>query len=110
MRIYISGKADDLFENTEKHFLEAERKLRKMFPKVKVINPKKLEPCLKSVGWAEYMEMFFSMMMESEAVFMLEGWEDSKRARIEKEYAAVSDKIILYESMLFPRKTEKPTP
>jgi hypothetical protein len=55
-------------------------------------------PCFKS--WEDYMRYDIKMLCDCEYIFMLEGWENSKGAKIEKYIAeSIGIKTIYHDSI-----------
>lgn len=80
--MYISGKMTGLPDKGKAAFAEAEEYLRKMG--FVVLNPAVLPDGLDG---NRYMPMCIAMIDAADAVVMLDGWEDSPGARLEKAYA-----------------------
>lgn len=102
MKVYISGA---ITNNPHYHyqFGEAEAKLIKEGHAV-------LNPC-KNEGFTyrEYINMGLCELMHCDAIYMLEGWENSTGAKLEYEYAiAVGLEVMGYKPEIKPVKlTEK---
>lgn len=85
MKIYISGPITGVDEYLERFDL-AEKAL--VAAGYEVVNPARVNLYLpESTTYAQYMEMSFVMLEMCDTVFFLEGWENSKGARMEFEYA-----------------------
>ena len=85
MKIYISGPITGV-EGYLKRFDLAENAL--VAAGYEVVNPAKVNRYLpESTTHDQYMEMSFVMLEMCDTVFFLEGWENSKGARMEFEYA-----------------------
>lgn len=85
MKIYISGPITGV-EGYLKRFDLAENTL--VAAGYEVVNPAKVNRYLpESTTHDQYMEMSFVMLEMCDTVFFLEGWENSKGARMEFEYA-----------------------
>ena len=94
MKIYISGKITGTTDYM-KRFESAERTLSKYYT---VINPAKVNAQLpKETTWEEYMKMSMTMIRMCNAIYMLKGWEDSKGARLEYNYAVENNYKIFFE-------------
>lgn len=90
--IYIAGRISGN-EKYREQFYEAEERLREQG--FLTINP----ACLPDDLPAEkYMPICLAMVQAADAVYMLDGWERSAGAQIERSYALYQKKKIYYES------------
>lgn len=97
MKIYISGSISNN-PNYKEDFERAEDYLQREYPNAEIINPALVNSYLpKSTTHEEYMKMSFCMLDMADAIFMIDGWENSCGARQEYGYALAKDKIILVE-------------
>ena len=92
MKIYISGQMAKR-PNYKEIFEKAENDLTEKG--YTVINPAWLP---KGLGTTRYMPICMAMIDGCDAIFMLNGWENSKGACLEKAYAEYQEKLIIYES------------
>lgn len=102
MKTYISGKITGLsFEEATKNFEEAEELLNNwgMSP----VNPLK-NGLMRSENWEKHMIRDIEMLMDCDAILMLDNWADSKDARIEKYIAEEKGMIVLSENGLLEIK------
>ena len=86
IRVYIAGP---ITGNPDymKEFDEAE-KLLSQNNYLSVVNPAKLSAMLpKDFKWHEYMEVDLELLRHCDAIYMLDGWEQSEGARIERSIA-----------------------
>ena len=96
MKIYISGKMGDIPENRIRHrFKEVADYLRQeghvpVNPAVMLDNP--------GLEYEDYMSIDFSMLHVCDAIYMLEGWEESEGAKRELTYAINTGKKIIMEA------------
>ena len=93
MKIYIAGSITGT-PDYQQHFAEAERRLRDaghvtMNPATLALN--------EGFYHAEYMHICFAMLRVCRAVYMLDGWRDSKGATMEYEFALKTQKVIMFE-------------
>jgi nucleoside 2-deoxyribosyltransferase len=97
-KVFISGGIT-LEPNAEEKFGRAEKMLLKQG--CSVLNPFALNDAMKPIEdflHQDFMEVTLSMLSISDAVYMLKGWENSKGARIEYDYAIQTRKEIIFES------------
>jgi len=81
MVVYISGKVSGLdIEVSKKSFQEAENKMIELG--YKVINPLKL-PNDHDKTWESYMRVCITYLTKCDAIYMLDGWENSKGSNLE---------------------------
>ena len=93
MKIYISGKITGITDYIQR-FERAEKALSNYI----VINPAKVNAQLPiETTWEEYMQMSMTMLKMCNAIYMLKGWEDSKGARLEYNYAVENNYKIIFE-------------
>ena len=80
--IYVSGPVTKN-KNATTQFNEADKFIRKLghIP----LNPIRIDPPhpLKKDKWLYYMRKSVELLVKSDALFLLDGWEKSKGARIE---------------------------
>lgn len=95
MRIYISGKITGTTDFMER-FAEAERKLKEKGHKV--LNPAHANSYMPDdATHKEYMKISFALLDMADAIYMLEGWKDSKGANQEYGYALAKNYLIFEE-------------
>jgi len=95
MKIYISGPITGV-DNYSDNFNCVEDKLKAAG--FAVINPAKLNECMDPIDtpWRQYVDVGLVMLNCCDAVYMLDGWESSAGALIEKKAAEKANKIIIY--------------
>ena len=90
--VYIAGRISGN-EKYKEQFYEAENLLREQG--FLTINPACLPDDLPP---DRYMPICLAMVQAADAVYMLDGWERSAGAQIERSYALYQGKQIYYES------------
>lgn len=101
--IYISGQitgTDDYMER----FAEAEKQLTERG--YTVINPAKINANLpENTPYKRYIDISLELLRGCDSIYMLDGWEESKGARLEYYYAETMGYKILHQMSL--RKSQK---
>lgn len=94
-RIYISGA----ITGVDNYLAIFEKKHRELMSNTcAVINPALINsylPC--DTSWKDYMKVSLAMLETADVIYMLKGWESSKGARLEHEYAKSHGYKIIYE-------------
>ena len=89
MKVYIAGSITN-DPNYVEHFKKAEEKL--IAEGHAVINP------VKNLGFSyrEYIDMGLCELMKCDAIYLLDGWENSAGARLEMTYAVTVGMTVIY--------------
>lgn len=97
MKIYISGAITGT-DNFMERFAKAEKKLSEQG--YSVVNPAKVNAQLPSdTDYEDYMKMSFCMLSMCDAIYLLRGFEKSRGAKRELEFAKSEDMEIMYEEV-----------
>jgi len=91
--VYIAGPMTGIEEHNVPAFNAAASYLQDIGAEVK--NPADNED--PSLTWQDYMRMSLVMISESDAMYMLRGWEKSKGATLEHTIAQALGLTIMYE-------------
>ena len=91
-RVYLSGAITSCYETYEDTFAHKQIELEKAGNIV--INPALLPKGLDS---DRYMPICFAMVDACDTIYMMKGWENSKGARLERDYALYHGKDVEYE-------------
>lgn len=95
MKVYISGPITGTTDYMER-FAQIERRL--MRSGYTVVNPAKVNAKLPAdTTHAEYMEMSFTMLDMCDAIFMMNGWQQSRGAGMEFDRAVRNGMTIGFE-------------
>lgn len=95
MLIYLSGGITNV-PNYLERFAKTETLLTKIGDTV--INPAKINAQLpKGTDYDDYMRLSFVLLDMADAIYMMDGWEESKGARMELLKAYQTGKRIIFE-------------
>ena len=101
MKIYISGKITGLTkEEYVSNFLEAEKHLTGQGHEV--ANPVKFVEGIDLNDYPKLMGKSIEELLNCDAIYMLNNWQDSKGAKTELNTALIYEKAIIYESEAAP--------
>lgn len=92
-KIYISGAMASRMETYKEEFQKAQEKIESEYHAV-VINPAALPTGLDEKA---YMPICLKMIDAADTIYMMNGWEQSKGAVLEKMYAEYQGKAVVYE-------------
>lgn len=99
MKIYISGGISKLDPNeARKRFADAEEALTELG--YEVYNPEKIGRMMPNLEYKQYMRHDINMLLDSDAVVILPGWETSDGATAER-YLAHACRIPIYNAVEF---------
>ena len=93
-KIYISGPISGTNDYMER-FAEAEKEMAEKG--YVVINPAKVNaelPPPPDTSYEQYMKMSLLMLSDADEIYMMSGWEESKGAKLEFEYAKATKKPV----------------
>lgn len=93
MTIYLSGSISNCLDTYEAKFAEAEQFCRELG--YVVINPALLPLGLES---DRYMPICLAMLDAADAIFMIEGWGESRGAALELAYAEYQGKLVIHDT------------
>jgi len=91
MKIYIAGKVRGL-NNYKEVFKKAENKLQAKGHIT--LNPAELP---EGMNGEDYMRICIPMLDVSDAIYLLNNWQDSEGAKVEKSYAECQGKMIFFD-------------
>lgn len=98
MKIYISGGITDV-EDYQRNFSNAEQELRKEYPEAEIENPvifgKEVEEKISEPKWKDYMKNCISHLLDCDAIYQIDGWQNSKGARLEYFIATCLDFTVI---------------
>lgn len=94
MKIYLSGKISGIVEEAKERFSDAQRELEEKG--YSVINPMKI-PHYHDNSWHSYMREDVKALCDSDAIYMLSNWTDSKGAIIEHTIAMYLGLKVFYQ-------------
>lgn len=95
MKAYVSGRISGINQNLARSRFDEAEQLLSSVGFDDVFNPMKHQDC---ETWQQYMRRDIAELMKCDVIFMLDGWELSKGARIEHSIAQKIAMPILYET------------
>ena len=94
-RVYISGAITGTINYIER-FNKVEKYLSEL--EYETVNPAKILSYLPiTTTHSEYMVVSYALLDICDGIYMMDGWLDSKGAKMEYDYAIRNGKKILYE-------------
>lgn len=96
MRIYVSGAITGTTDY-KKRFKKAEKELLKKG--YEVINPVNIAENLPPLKYYEYLTIDLNLLSICDAIYMLEGWQNSNGAIMEYRIASASNKLVIFENI-----------
>lgn len=104
MKVYISGPITGTHDYMWR-FAEAEKQLKA--DGFSVANPAGLSTIMPAdATYEDYMKMCFTMLDICDAIYMLEGWQNSYGANREYGYALGKDMIIMLQDNVTNRQND----
>ena len=94
MIVYIAGKMRGLPNYGRENFANAEKKLKDAG--LLVLNPATLPIGMED---SKYLPICLAMLDASDAIYLLNNWNDSVGAKVEAAYAKAQGKVIWYEDL-----------
>ena len=94
MKVYISGAITNN-PNYMQDFQQAEEKLLKAG--YETVNPTKIVPYDENKTWKDYMKEDIKVLVDCDAIFMMNGWKESKGALVEHTLAEILEMEVIYE-------------
>ena len=95
-KIYLSGAISSRpIDQARRQFAEAEAKLQEWG--FEVLNPFN-NGLIESASWGDHMKADIKMLLGADAIYMLDGWVESKGARLEYIIAGALGMSINYQN------------
>lgn len=99
--IYISGKITGTNDYMQR-FEQVERDLSDSYGDDElIINPARVNAQLpKECSYSDYLTISLALLSLCDRIYMMSGWEDSRGARLEHDYAVAHGYDVLYEDSI----------
>ena len=96
--IFLSGKLDNTDE-AYNSFADAEEFIKsyRLFDGDRVVNLTRISEVLPALTPYQYRSIAYQFINICDAIFMVDGWKQSKIAKLELEYAKSLGKIVFYQ-------------
>lgn len=96
VKVYISGKITGTTDYMERFKRTEDALSMRGFT---VVNPARVNAQLpEGTPYGCYMEVSLAILKYCDAIYMMDGWEDSVGAKTELDYAKRNKKMIVYQS------------
>lgn len=96
-KVYLSGPMTGYPDYNRPAFFAAEQSLSTVLD-ADFINPARITPSKAGNQWHDYMRSSLKGMLDAEVIYMLNGWEASRGAKIELELAKELGMTVMYQS------------
>ena len=93
--IYISGKITGINDYLQR-FEKVEKELTNR--NFVVVNPAKINYQLPKLEYKDYIKISLCLLSLCDSIYMMIGWEDSRGANLEWQYAKANNYKIYYEN------------
>lgn len=103
-KIYISGKIGDLPKHVYTLKFQRAETILLLNGWVDVVNPVKLDHSHHDGSWNNCMLEDIKYLFDCDAIYMLDNWQNSKGAKIERDIAIHMGKTVYYERPPQPLK------
>lgn len=97
MRVYIAGQVTDRTDDELEVFFDAEKKL--LDTGFTVVNPVTLCRNAGITDWIPCMALCLDEVTKCSMVFMLQNWEDSNGAKLERAFAIRQGILVVYQGV-----------
>lgn len=97
MRLYLAGPMTGLPERNFPAFNAEAARLRALG--FDIVNPAEIHNGA-SMSWHDCMKVDIPLLLTCDGIALMEGWEQSKGARLERHYAEELDMFVLQASLI----------